>query len=330
MANDITYRLTEADEGLYVKEVLQRRFSLSSRLMRKIKISGQIALDGQKARLRDKGRSGQMLTVSFPKESSYFDPENIPLDVVYEDDDLLVVNKQPFLVVHPTKNYQNGTLANALAYRLQERGESWKIRFINRLDRDTSGLVLVAKNGHAQDAVSAQMEQGTTEKKYLALVHGLFEETEGRIDAPIDKDPDHKARRMVREDGYPSVTLYKVLDSWNVPDLGPDFAPWQGAKRIDGYSLVELTLLTGRTHQIRVHLTHLGHPIAGDELYGQLYGYEAGTDILNRQALHAYSLRLKQPLTGESIHLQTPMPDDIQSCIERIETLGTENRTLNG
>ena len=330
MANDITYRLTEADEGLYVKEVLQRRFSLSSRLMRKIKISGQIALDGQKARLRDKGCPGQMLTVSFPKESSYFDPENIPLDVVYEDDDLLVVNKQPFLVVHPTKNYQSGTLANALAYRLQERGESWKIRFINRLDRDTSGLVLVAKNGHAQDAVSAQMEQGTTEKKYLALVHGLFEETEGRIDAPIDKDPDHKARRMVREDGYPSVTLYKVLDSWNVPDLGPDFAPWQGAKRIDGYSLVELTLLTGRTHQIRVHLTHLGHPIAGDELYGQLFGYEAGTDVLNRQALHAYSLRLKQPLTGESIHLQTPMPDDIQSCIERIETLGTENKTLNG
>ena len=330
MANDITYRLTEADEGLYVKEVLQRRFSLSSRLMRKIKISGQIALDGQKARLRDKGCPGQMLTVSFPKESSYFDPENISLDVVYEDDDLLVVNKQPFLVVHPTKNYQSGTLANALAYRLQERGESWKIRFINRLDRDTSGLVLVAKNGHAQDAVSAQMEQGTTEKKYLALVHGLFEETEGRIDAPIDKDPDHKARRMVREDGYPSVTLYKVLDSWNVPDLGPDFAPWQGAKRIDGYSLVELTLLTGRTHQIRVHLTHLGHPIAGDELYGQLFGYEAGTDVLNRQALHAYSLRLKQPLTGESIHLQTPMPDDIQSCIERIETLGTENRTLNG
>ena len=319
MANDITYRLTEADEGLYVKEVLQRRFSLSSRLMRKIKISGQIALDGQKARLRDKGRSGQMLTVSFPKESSYFDPENIPLDVVYEDDDLLVVNKQPFLVVHPTKNYQSGTLANALAYRLQERGESWKIRFINRLDRDTSGLVLVAKNGHAQDAVSAQMEQGTTEKKYLALVHGLFEETEGRIDAPIDKDPDHKARRMVREDGYPSVTLYKVLDSWNVPDLGPDFTPWQGAKRIDGYSLVELTLLTGRTHQIRVHLTHLGHPIAGDELYGQLFGYEAGTDVLNRQALHAYSLRLNQPLTGGPIHLQTPMPDDIKACIERIE-----------
>lgn len=319
MANDITYRLTDADEGLYVKEVLQRRFSFSSRLMRKIKVAGQITLDGQKARLRDKGCPGQILTVSFPEESSYFDPENIPLDVVYEDDDLLVVNKQPFLVVHPTKNYQSGTLANALAYRLQERGESWKIRFINRLDRDTSGLVLVAKNGHAQDAVSVQMEQGTTEKKYLALVHGLFEETEGRIDAPIDKDPDHKARRMVREDGYPSVTLYKVLDSWNVPDLGPDFTPWQGAKRIDGYSLVELTLLTGRTHQIRVHLTHLSHPIAGDELYGQLFGYEAGTDVLNRQALHAYSLRLNQPLTGGPIHLQTPMPDDIKACIERIE-----------
>ena len=319
MENAITYVWTKEDEGLYVKEVLQRRFAVSSRLMRKIKTSGQIALDGHAARLRDKGRPGQTLTVAFPEESSYFEPEDIPLDVVYEDSDLLVVNKQPFLVVHPTKNYQSGTLANALAYRLQEKGERWKIRFINRLDRDTSGLVLVAKNGHAQDAVSSQMEKGTTVKKYLALVHGLFEEPDGRVDLPIDKDPDHKARRMVRADGYPSTTLYRVLQSWDVPDLGPDFAPWAGEPRIGGYSLVELTLLTGRTHQIRVHMTHLGHPIAGDELYGQLYGYEAGTDVLDRQALHAYSLRLAQPMTGEPIELKTAMPADMAECIERIE-----------
>ena len=319
MENAITYVWTKEDEGLYVKEVLQRRFAVSSRLMRKIKVSGQIALDGRAARLRDKGRTGQTLTVAFPEESSYFEPEDIPLDVVYEDSDLLVVNKQPFLVVHPTKNYQSGTLANALAYRLRENGERWKIRFINRLDRDTSGLVLVAKNGHAQDAVSSQMEKGTTVKKYLALVHGLFEGPEGRIDLPIDKDPDHKACRMVREDGYPSVTLYKVLQSWDVPDLGPDFKPWNGEKRIEGYSLVELTLLTGRTHQIRVHMTHLGHPIAGDELYGQLYGYEAGTDVLDRQALHACSLKLAQPMTGEPIELKTAMPADMAECIERIE-----------
>ncbi len=319
MENAITYVWTKEDEGLYVKEVLQRRFSVSSRLMCKIKTSGQIALDGRAARLRDKGRPGQTLTVAFPEESSYFEPENIPLDVVYEDSDLLVVNKQPFLVVHPTKNYQSGTLANALAYRLQEKNERWKIRFINRLDRDTSGLVLVAKNGHAQDAVSSQMEKGTTVKKYLALVHGLFEEPDGRVDLPIDKDPDHKARRMVRADGYPSTTLYRVLQSWDVPDLGPDFAPWAGEPRIGGYSLVELTLLTGRTHQIRVHMTHLGHPIAGDELYGQLYGYEAGTDVLDRQALHAYSLRLAQPMTGEPIELKTAMPADMAECIERIE-----------
>ena len=319
MENAISYVWTKEDEGLYVKEVLQRRFAVSSRLMRKIKTSGQIALDGRSARLRDKGRTGQTLTVAFPEESSYFEPEDIPLDVVYEDSDLLVVNKQPFLVVHPTKNYQSGTLANALAYRLQEKGERWKIRFINRLDRDTSGLVLVAKNGHAQDAVSSQMEKGTTVKKYLALVHGLFEEPDGRVDLPIDKDPDHKARRMVRADGYPSTTLYRVLQSWDVPDLGPDFAPWAGEPRIGGYSLVELTLLTGRTHQIRVHMTHLGHPIAGDELYGQLYGYEAGTDVLDRQALHAYSLRLAQPMTGEPIELKTAMPADMAECIERIE-----------
>ncbi len=319
MENAISYTLTEEDEGLYVKEVLQRRFAISSRLMRRIKVCGHIALDGREARLRDRVRRGQILTVAFPRESSYFEPEDIPLDVVYEDGDLLVVNKQPFLVIHPTKNYQSGTLANALAFRLQERGESWKIRFINRLDRDTSGLVLVAKNGHAQDAVSSQMEKGTTVKKYLALVHGLFDEREGCVDLPIDKDPDHKARRMVREDGYPSTTVYRVLQSWDVPDLGPDFNPWTGEQRIGGYSLVELTLLTGRTHQIRVHMSHLGHPIAGDELYGQLSGYGAGTDILNRQALHAYSLTLAQPMTGQRIELNTAMPSDMAECIERIE-----------
>ena len=163
------------------------------------------------------------------------------------------------------------------------------------------------------------MEKGTTVKKYLALVHGLFEEDDGRVDLPIDKDPDHKARRMVKEDGYPSTTLYKVLQSWDVPDLDTDFKPWTGEKRIGGYSLVELTLLTGRTHQIRVHMTHLGHPIAGDELYGQLYGYEAGTDVLGRQALHACSLKLAQPMTGEPIELKTAMPADMAECIERIE-----------
>ncbi len=319
MSSDIRYTLASEDEGLYIKEVLQRRFGVSSRLMRRIKAAGSIRLDGRPARLRDKGRPGQVLTVDYPRESSYFDPENIPLDVVYEDEDLLAVNKQPFLVVHPTKNYQSGTLANALAFRLQERGESWKIRFINRLDRDTSGLVLVAKNGHAQDAVSSQMEKGTTVKKYLALVHGILTEKEGSIEAPIDKDPDHKARRMVRADGYPSTTLYRVLKEWNVPDLGPDYAPWTGQKRLDDFSLLELTLLTGRTHQIRVHMTHIGHPIAGDELYGQLFGYEAGTDVLGRQALHACCLRLTQPMTGKPVELITPMPPDMEACIERIE-----------
>lgn len=321
MDASIAYTIAPEDEGLYIKEILQRRFAVSSRLMRKIKVSGEIALDGRPARLRDKPRAGQRLTVAFPQESSYFEPEDIPLDVVYEDEDILAVNKQPFLVVHPTKNYQSGTLANALAFRLSQRGESWKIRFVNRLDRDTSGLILVAKNGHAQDALSRQMAQGLTEKRYIALVHGLFDESEGRIDAPIDKDPDHKARRCVRPDGYPSTTLYKVLKSWDAADLGPDFAPWAGTKRLDGFSLVAFTLLTGRTHQIRVHSTHLGHPIAGDELYGQLFGYELGTDILNRQALHAYHLAFDQPLSGRRIDLEAPLPEDMRRCIARLDEL---------
>ncbi|MCQ2561778.1 MAG: RluA family pseudouridine synthase, partial [Clostridia bacterium] len=205
MSEDINYILTTEDEGLYIKEILQRRFDFSSRLMRKIKVSGNIILNGMPARLRDKGIPGDSLLVSFPEETSYFEPENIPLDVVYEDKDLLIVNKQPWLVVHPTKNYQSGTLANALAWKLKEENVNYKIRFVNRLDRDTSGLVIVAKNAHCQDFLSAESEKNRTVKKYKAIVHGIVEK-DLVIDEPIDKDPNHKARRMVRPDGYPSVT----------------------------------------------------------------------------------------------------------------------------
>jgi 23S rRNA pseudouridine1911/1915/1917 synthase len=306
------YTLVQEDEELYIKELLQRRFHFSSRLIRKLKVEGGVFVNDQPVRLRQKGRAGDVLQVRFPKESSYFEPEDISLAVVYEDDDLLVVNKQPGLVVHPTKNYQSGTLANALAFLMRQSGKNYKIRFVNRLDRDTSGLILIAKNAHCQKHISDQMDRKQVRKCYRAIVHGRPEQEEGIIDLPIDKDPDHAARRKVTDQGYSSLTRYRVLERF---DSGQD----QG--RISGHTLLELTLETGRTHQIRVHLSHMGWPVVGDELYGSLYGYTPDNDLMKRQALHAYELELTQPSTGERIRIKAELPEDMMQCLREIRSI---------
>lgn len=302
-----TYKLTKEDEDLYVRELLVRRFQFSSRLLRKLKVEGGVFLNGRPVRFRHKGRAGDVLQVRFPEESSYFEPEDIPLAVVYEDEDLLVVDKQPGLVIHPTKNYQSGTLANALAHRMRLDGANYKIRFVNRLDRDTSGLVMIAKNAHCQKHISDQMKRNEVKKYYTTIVHGQPERDSGTIDLPVAKDPEHAARRKVMPEGLPSLTHYRVLERFCVQD---------GA--LPGYALLELQLVTGRTHQIRVHLTHIGLPIVGDELYGSLYGYEAGEDRMNRQALHAGGLVLAQPTSGQTIRLCSGLPDDMNACLEAL------------
>ncbi len=285
------YTLTIEDEELYVKELLQRKFLFSSRLIRKLKVNeGTLRLDGVPCRLRDKGKAGQELTCDYPEEQSYFEPEDIPLDIVYEDGDLLVINKQPFITVHPTKNYQNHTLANAISYYIKQKGEVYKLRFVNRLDRDTSGLIIVAKNPHAQDFLNHEMEKNAVIKKYYAIVHGLFDEKKGTVDQPIGKNPDHVARRMVREDGQSSVTHYEVLDEGS------------------NCSLLSLKLDTGRTHQIRVHMDWLGHTLVGDDLYGS----PAFPGIFPRQALHSYYLEFTHPASGRTIKAETAMPKDME------------------
>ncbi|NCB41824.1 MAG: RluA family pseudouridine synthase [Clostridia bacterium] len=312
MQNDLKYTIDKEDENLYIKELLQRRFRFSSRLIRKLKVEGGVFVNGNDVKLNQKGRAGDILSVVYPKETSYFDPENIPLDIIYEDVDLLVVNKQPGLVVHPTKNYQSGTLANALAFYLNQNGQAYKIRFVNRLDRDTSGLIIIAKNSHCQDFLVKEMKENRVVKMYLAVVYGIIEENEGVIDLPIDKDQDHVARRKVIESGYASITHYKVLKR---------FYPKDTVQNALGYSLLELKLDTGRTHQIRVHMTHIGHPILGDNLYGEVCGYAKTLDWMPRQALHAASLEFQQPTTGEKLRLTAPLPQDIEDGLERISAV---------
>lgn len=315
MAESINYTLTKDDEALYTREILQRRLNFSGRLIKKIKYDGQLLLAGKPVQMRERGKAGDILTVIYPEESSYFEPEDIPVNIAYEDKDLLIFAKEPYYVVHPTKNYQTGTMANALANLIRNRGESWKIRFVNRLDRDTSGLVITAKNSHAQDFLSDEMTANRVDKIYYAIVHGIIEE-DGTVDAPIDKDPNHVARRHVTPDGYPSVTHYQVVEVFRTP------AGTTGS--IDGFSLLRLKLDTGRTHQIRVHMTHIGHPLVGDELYAQLYGYTENPEWMPRQALHAASLDLTQPMTGEHIHAEAPLPKDMEDALAYIRSLANQ------
>ena len=310
---DISYNCKETDEGLLVKEILRLRLKLSSHLLKKIKPLGGILLNDERCGVRHRVKAGDVVSVIYPEETSYFEPQDIPLDVVYEDADLLIVNKQAGLIVHPTHNFPDGTLANALAFRMQQTGEVFKPRFVNRLDMNTSGLLIVAKNARCQVFLSNEMAADRVDKIYTAIVHGITEPS-GTIDLPILKDPNHKARRMVSPEGYPSVTHYKTLETFDLKDTG----------QLQGYSLVELKLDTGRTHQIRVHMTHIGHPLVGDELYAQLYGYDQDPEWMPRQALHAGSLSFAHPADGRRVGFTADMPEDMHDCLALLRKMLVE------
>ena len=291
------HKVTTEDEGKELREIMREHFDFSSRLRNRIKREKLVMVDGVSTPGWKKPVVGAEIRITLPDETSGFEPQNIPLDIVYEDDDLMIINKQPGLIVHPTKGHPTGTVANALMYYMEQTGKPFKIRFVNRLDMDTSGLLVVAKNSYTQNDYTKQMKENTVEKRYVAVVKGIVESDEGTIDLPIGRpDPDH-VRRGVMENGAPSVTHYKVLDRYN------------------GYSLVELLLETGRTHQIRVHMSHIGHPVLGDWLYEGLNPL-----LIDRQALHAAKLTFTHPMTKKRMTFEAPIPKDIQKAIADITT----------
>jgi len=290
------YIIQETDKELPIKELLKRNFGFSSRLMTRLKANDLVRLNGELVKMYQKGNPGDRITVFLPKEKSGFEPENIPISVVYEDDDLLIINKQPGFVVHPTKGHPCHTMANGIMNYMLQQHKHYKIRFINRLDMDTSGLLAIAKNSHCQDDMSRQMNENGVTKKYVAVVKGILPEEEGTVDLPIDKGHEDHVKRAVSKDGYPSVTHYKVLERFD-----------------KGYTLAELVLETGRTHQIRVHMSHIGHPIVGDVLYG-----EASVWLIDRQALHARYLSFRHPVTGRFMELEAPLPEDMLALLKKI------------
>ncbi len=295
MKNKFEYKIKESDEGLQVKELLRRNYGFSSRLMRRFKVVGGVSLNGEAVKLYHKGKAGDVISVRLPEEKSDFEPEAIPICSAYEDDDLLIINKQPGFVVHPTKGHPNHTMANGIMQYMLEKNEEYKIRFINRLDMDTSGLLIVSKNSHCQDDLSKQMAKNAVCKKYLAIVHGVFSEDEGVIDLPIGRVSEDHVIRGVMESGYPSITHYKVLEQFAA------------------HTFLELQLETGRTHQIRVHMSYIGHPLVSDALYGK-----EEPEWITRQALHATYLSFRHPVNGESMKIEAPLPEDMVHLLKKL------------
>ncbi len=288
----------KAFEGRKIREYLKEEMGLSSRFIRGSAMGQRILVNNTPVRMNYVLKENDNISISLnKKESQNIEPEKIDIDIVYEDSEIIVVNKGPNMVVHPTKRYQSGTLANALLYYFKETGQDCIVRLVSRLDMDTSGLIIIAKNQYAHMELSNNMQRNEIEKRYLALVHGHMEEMEGTIDKPIYRpEIEGNMKRVVDERGQRSITHYKVIE------------------RLKGADLVECLLETGRTHQIRVHLTSLGHPIYGDTLYGD----ESDSEIMPRQALHAYGLNFKSPRTKKPLELRAELPNDIKLLLEKL------------
>lgn len=294
-------QVTDIEKGTKIREYLKTELGLSTRLIRSASLSQRIFVNDEVVKMNRVLNPGEVIKIDLAKdESQDIAPEKMDIDIVYEDEDILVVNKKPFMVVHPTKSYQSGTLANGVINYFMESNQNCIVRLVSRLDMNTSGLIIIAKNQFSHGMLSKEMSENKVEKRYLAIVHGIMKEKQGTIDLPIYKPEgiENGIRRVIDERGQRSITHYKVVEEFG------------------DSSLVECKLETGRTHQIRVHLSHLGHSIYGDTLYG--YGDEE-EDLIKRQALHAYGLNFKSPRTGEELALRAELPDDMKELIGKLK-----------
>ena len=254
----------------------------------------KVTLNGEGTNFNEQLQVGDQLSIPvFEAEEIDFHPQKMKLDIVYEDDHLLIINKPAGLMVHPDQKNGRDTLVNGVAHYYQEKGISHRVRYIHRLDTDTSGGIIFAKHYLAHSLMDYWLSEKKIRRWYLALVMGRLKTKKGKIDAPIGKDRHHSARRRVAKNGDQAITFYQLK------------------KQFKNYALVELELKTGRTHQIRVHMSHLGHPLLGDVLYGGV----AKVGPLKRQALHSSRIEMTHPITKELLEITVPLPTDMQKLI---------------
>lgn len=276
------FRLPESLAGAPVQKVMQHT-PLAPKLVSKLLQTKGLALQGPNLRLH-----------LFPREERDFPPDWMELNVLYEDEFTLVVNKPAGIEVHPSEKGQRRTLAHAVSAYYEMTNQDLRIRHIHRIDKETTGPVLYAKNEFAHYQYDKEMREKKIERIYLALAEGVLPQDKGTIDMPIGQDRHHSTRRRVSETGDPAVTHYEVVE------------------RFPNHTLVRLRLETGRTHQIRVHLSAIGHPLAGDGLYGGKRG------LISRQALHGERLIWHHPWTGEKLSVRAPLPDDFAGALARL------------
>ena len=290
MDRTITYPIDSASAGLRIEQFLRRRGYSYQNLTQLKKMPQSILVNGDWTYMRTVLNDNDTLTVRIQEHGSSpnIPPVKLPLDIIYEDEDIIVVNKPAGMPVHPSLNNYRNSLANALMYYYQAQGLPFIFRCTNRLDRDTSGLTVIAKHLVSSSILSALAVKHEITREYLAIVRGTPVPPAGTINAPIGRTGSSLIERKVDfEHGEHAVTHYRVLDTKN------------------GHSLVSLILETGRTHQIRVHMKYIGHPLIGD------YLYNPDMEHINRQALHSYRLAFRHPVTGEPLEFTAPLPEDM-------------------
>lgn len=292
-AFELSWNVAAAEEGMILREFLKSQH-ISKAALADIKFQGgKITVNAQEETVRYILQSGDRVTVQFPLEkcSDGLIAEDLPLDIVYEDDHVLVINKPAFMNTIPSREHPAGSVANRVAGYYLKQEISSTVHVVTRLDRDTSGIMLIAKHRHVHHLLSEQQKRGEVKRTYVAFVHGHVA-PEGKVEAPIGRKSSSIIEREVREDGQYACTLFKRLLEFD-----------------EGYSYVQLRLLTGRTHQIRVHMAHIGHPLLGDDLYG-------GTlELISRQALHCRQIKFVHPFTGEQMMFEAELVEDMSRLL---------------
>ena len=300
------FKAEPQDSGIRIDKFLSDNLEdLSRSYIKKIIDDGGLLVNGVPCRASQKLKDGDIITVDIPpvKEPDIL-PENIPLDILYEDSELLVVNKPQGMVVHPAPGNYSGTLVNALMYHCKDSlsgiGGVARPGIVHRIDKNTSGLLMVAKTNAAHLSLAEQIKAHSFSRRYKAIVHGGFNVSEGTIDAPIGRNRKNREKMCVtNENSKEAITHYRVL----------------GRSACGAYSFVECILETGRTHQIRVHMSHIGHPIVGDDVYG----VKKEKFKTNGQVLHAYLLGFIHPKTGEYKEFTAPLPDYFEKLLKTLE-----------
>ncbi len=301
MADDNRYQLIVEEPGCRLDKYISLKLpDLSRSRTQKLIEEGQVTVNGKAAKASLKLEQGaNILIIIPPAEPSGLEPEDIPLKILYEDDDLLVVDKPAGMTVHPAPGHPGGTLVNAVLAHLPglQSGESFRPGIVHRLDKDTSGLLLVAKTPVSHMKLAEQFKNRTISKIYQALVRGQIGSESGVIEADIGRDPRSRQRMAVVSAGRPARTEYRIL------------------RQFKNYTLLEVRPRTGRTHQIRVHLAAIGHPVVGDVLYGNK------SELLDRQFLHAFKLGFKLPSNGEYREFISELPADLQKALAALEEI---------